>query len=86
MELNSKDDYKVIETENKELSSDEEPVSPMGEELFEKNKALTTNAKLTYGYYNLWLVPCQTSLAFCFTISSPVKMRQDSLTNLIRLL
>ena len=47
VEITSEDDYKVIKKENKEVSSDEQPLSPTLEELFEKYKAPSTNVYLT---------------------------------------
>ena len=75
MVVSREDNYKVIKKEDKEVSSDEEPLSPTPEELFEKYKAPSTNVNLTDGYHNLGIVPSQTPLPFCFTTSSPVTMR-----------
>ena len=86
MELNSEDDYEVIKKEGKEVSPDEEPLSPILEELFGKYKAPSTNVNLTGGYNNLRIVPSQTPLQFRVTTSSPVTMRNESLDHLIRLL
>ena len=57
MELTSKDDCQVINKEDKEVSTDEEPLFPVQEELFEKYKAPSTNVNLTDGYNNLQIVP-----------------------------
>ena len=85
MQLTSEDDYEVIKTEDKEVSSDEEPLSPIPEELFVKYQAPSTNINLTDGYNNLRIVPSQTQLPFRFTTSSPVPMRNESLDYVIRL-
>ena len=61
MELNIKGDYKVIEKEDKEVYSDEEPLSPMAGKRFENYQAPTTNANPTDGYNNLRMVPSETS-------------------------
>ena len=68
------------------MSSDEEPLSRIPEELFEKYKTPSTNVNLTDRYNNLQIVPSQTSLLFRFTTSSSVTMRTESLDHLIRLL
>ena len=52
MELTSEDDYEVIKKKDKEVSSDEEPLSPMPEKLFKKYKAPSTNVNLTNRYNN----------------------------------
>ena len=84
MQLTSEDDYEIIKKEDKELSSDQEPLSPILEELFEKYKAPSTNVNLTDAYNNLRIVPSQNLLPFRFTTSSPVTMRHESLDHLIR--
>ena len=86
MEHHSEDDYKLINQEDKEVSSDKESPSPIPEELFETYKAPSTNVNLTDVYKNLWIVPSQTPLLFRFTTSSPVKMRNEFLDHLTRLL
>ena len=68
------------------MSSDEEPLSRIPEELFEKYKTPSTNVNLTDRYNNLQIVPSQTSLLFRFTTSSPVTMRNELLDHLISLL
>ena len=57
IELTSKDDYKVIKKEDKEVSLAEEPLSPIAKELFKKYKAPFTNINLKDGYHNLWVLP-----------------------------
>ena len=86
MELNTEDDYEVIKKEDKDVSSDEEPLSPIPEELFVKYKAPSNNVNLTDWYRNLRIVPSQTPLPFSFTTSSPVTMRNESLDHHLRLL
>ena len=86
MELNTKYHYEVIKKDDKEVSSDEEPLSPIPEELFEKYNASSTNVNLTDGYNNLRIVQSQTPLAFRFTTSSPVTIRNESLDHCMRLL
>ena len=86
MEVTSEDDYQVIKKEDKKMSSDEEPLSPIPEKLFEKYKAPSTNVNLTDGNNNLHIVLSQTPLPFRFTTSSPVRMKNVSLDHLIRLL
>ena len=93
MELTSKDDYedikkeyKVIKKQDKEVSLEEEPLSPIADELLENCKAPSSNVNLTDRYNNLEILPSQTPLAFCFTTSSPVTMRNESLDYHIRLL
>ena len=86
MEVASEDDYEVIKEENNEVSSDEEPLSPIPEQLFENYKTPSTNVNLTDWYNKVQIVPSQTLLPFCFTTSSPVTMRTESLDHLIRLL
>ena len=86
MEVISEDDYEIIKKEDKKVSSDEEPLSPILEELFKKYKAPSTNVHLTDRYYDLQIVLSQTPLQFCFTASSPVTIRNESLDYLIRLL
>ena len=56
MEVTSEDYYEVIKKEDKEVSSNEQHLSPMPRELLEKYKALSTNVNLTNGYNNLWIV------------------------------
>ena len=53
MELINKNEYKVIKKEDKEVSSEEEPLSPILEELFKKYKAPSNNVNVTDRYYNL---------------------------------
>ena len=86
MEVKSEDNYEVIKKENKEVSSDEEPLSPSAGEIFEKYKAPSTNVNLTDGYNNLQIVPSQNPLLFHFTTSSSVTMRNKSLDHLVKLL
>ena len=85
MERNSKDNYEVIKKEDKQMSLDEEALSPVAKELFEKYKAPSTNVNVTDAYNNLRIVPSQIPLPFHFTTSSPVTMRNESLDHLIRL-
>ena len=86
VELTSEDDSEVIEKKYKAVSSDEEPLSPIPEELVIKYKAPSTNAKLTDAYHNLHVVLYQTPLPFRFTTSSSIAMRNESLDYLVRLL
>ena len=80
------DHYEIIKKKDKKLSTDEEPLSTILEELFEKYKAPSTNVNLTDGNNTLRIVPFLTPLLFRFTRSSLVTMRNGSLDNLIRLL
>ena len=68
------------------MSSDEEPLSPILEELFEKYKAPSTNVNFTNTYYKLRVVQSQVPFPFHFTTSSPVTIRNESLQYLIRIL
>ena len=56
MEVNSEYDYKVIKKEDKEVSSDEEPLSPIREKIFKKYKASSTDVNLTDWYKNLRII------------------------------
>ena len=53
MELCSEDDYEVSKKKDKEVFSDEEPLSPTPEELFEKYKASSTNNNLRPYYHSV---------------------------------
>ena len=68
------------------MSSDREPLSSILEELFEKYKALAATVNLVNRYNKLWIVLSKYTLAFCFTTSSPVTMRYESLDSVINLL
>ena len=86
MDISSEDDYKVIKKEDKQVSSDEEPLCPILEELFEKYNAASTNVNLIDGYNNWQIVPSQNPIPFHFTTSSPVTIRNESLDHCMRLL
>ena len=86
MEFTSEDDYKVIKKKDKQVSSDEEPLSAITEELFENYIAPPTHVNLIDGYNNLRIVLSQNPLLCRFTTSSPITMRNVSLDHLIRLL
>ena len=86
MELNNKDDYKVIKKKDKEVSLDKELLSSILNKLFEKHKAPSTNVNLADGYNNLQIVPSKHALPFRFTASSSVTMRNKLLNSFIRLL
>ena len=73
--LTSEDNYKVIKKEDKKVSSDEEPLASIVEELFGKYKAPSTNIYVTGRYNNLWIVPSGYILLFRFTTSGPVTIR-----------
>ena len=68
------------------MSLDEEPLSPIPEELFEKHKAPSGHVNLTDGSNNRLIVLSQNLLPFCFTTSTSVKMRNELLDHLITLL
>ena len=68
------------------MSSDEEPLSPMLEELFENYKPSSINVNMTDGYNNLWIVLSQKTLPFHFSTSSSIMMSNESLDYLNRLL
>ena len=68
------------------MSSVEEPLSLMPEDLLEKYQGTSTNVNLTDGYNNLQIVTSQTPLPFRFTTSSHDTMRNECLDYLMRLL
>ena len=86
MEFTSEDDYKVIKKENKKMSSDEQSLSSMPEELFENYKAPSANVNLTDRYNNLWIELFQIPLPFRFTARNAVTIRNVLLDLLMRLL
>ena len=85
MQLTTEVDYKVIKKEDKEVSSDDKPMSLIPEELFERYKVPSININLTDMYNNVQIVPAQTPFQFHCTTSSSVTMRNGSLDHFIRL-
>ena len=60
------------------MSSDEEPLSPILEALFEKFKAPSMNDNLTNECNILQSVPSQTPLPFLFTACHHISIRNKS--------
>jgi hypothetical protein len=89
MELTSEDDYEVIKKEDKQESSEEDSLSPIPEELFEKYKAPPTKVNLSDGYYNLRLNPSKNIHNYGYVPkdkNEPVTMTSEFSNYLIKLL
>ena len=56
IEITSADEYEGIWKKDKEVSSDEEPLSSIAEGRFDKYKALSINNNLTNRYNNLQVI------------------------------
>ena len=69
IELTSEDNWEVIKKKDKKKSSNEDPLSSIPEELFEKYKVPSTNINLTDRDNNLQVVLSKTTLLFHFNTS-----------------